>query len=160
MAQFEGNSSFAFCCRSANIDRYIPRDNDGAATPAELRILRQGPAAECCGRADLFLRMHVLRGLRGDQAAQCLPELRRRVCAAADPACDRTAAPRVRDEAAAVGQARAFEIQRGRCPGALRAAAGHPTAGAVTYPRHCERSEAIHTSLAAQWIASSLRSSQ
>src|SRR3954462_317592 len=37
------------------------RGDDGAATPAELRILRQGPAAECCGRADLFLRMHVLR---------------------------------------------------------------------------------------------------
>ena len=35
------------------------------------------------GRADLFLRMHVLLGLRGQQAAQCLPELRRRLCAAA-----------------------------------------------------------------------------
>ena len=81
MAQFEGNSSFAFrgsiCDDGPEIS--ITRDDHGAATPAELRILRQGPAAERGGRADLFLRMHVLRGLRGEQAAQCLPELRRRV---------------------------------------------------------------------------------
>ena len=35
--------------------RINSRGDDGAATPAELRILRQGPAAECDGRADLFL---------------------------------------------------------------------------------------------------------
>ena len=103
----------------------------GAATSAELRILRQGPAAERDGRADLFLRMHVLRGLRGEQAAQCLPELRRRLCAAADPARDGAAAGRVRHQAAAVGQARASEIQpRGRRR-ALRRGSGYSAAGAV-----------------------------
>src|SRR2546422_8619308 len=67
------------------------RDHHGAATPAKLRVLRQGPAAERCGGADLFLRMYVLCGLRREQAAQCVPELRRWVCAAADPARHRAA---------------------------------------------------------------------
>jgi hypothetical protein len=40
--------------------------------------------------------MHVLCGLRREQTAQCVPELRRRVHSPPDPARDRTAARGVR----------------------------------------------------------------
>ena len=142
MAQIEGNSSFAFSasiCDDLASDYQHHETDHGAATPAELRILRQGPAAERGGRADLFLRMHVLRGLRRQQAAQCLPELRRRLCAAADPARDRAAAGRVRHQAVAVGQAGAFEIQRRGCRRAFRAACGiFRRRSGEPVPRHCE----------------------
>jgi hypothetical protein len=89
--------------------RFNRRDDHGFATPTELRILRQGSPAACCGSAHLLLRMHVLRGLRREQAAQRMPELRRRFCRAADPAC-KGMAPLVRREASTVGQARAFVL--------------------------------------------------
>jgi hypothetical protein len=37
------------------------RDRHGAATPSELRILRQGPSARLIGSAHLLVRVHVLR---------------------------------------------------------------------------------------------------
>src|SRR6188508_1740364 len=89
-----------------------PRDHHGPATPPELRILRQGPAALGDGGAHLLLRMHVLRRLRGDETRQCLPELRRRFRAAADPPVKGMAQWRVRDKTSAIGQARASEVQR------------------------------------------------
>ena len=56
MAQIEGNSSFAFSDTICDDRLQSSHETDhGAATPAELRILRQGPAAERDGRADLFL---------------------------------------------------------------------------------------------------------
>src|SRR3982074_3391551 len=100
MAQIEGNSSFAFPARFAIIEASQNlRDDHGTATTTELRILRQGPPAECDGGADMHLRMHVLRGLRRDQASQCVPELRRRFRAAADQAFTAMAARGLRDPA-------------------------------------------------------------
>jgi hypothetical protein len=116
------------------------RDDNGAATPAELRILRQGPAAECNGSANLLLRMHVLCGLRGDQARQRLSELRRRVCATTDPARDRTAARSVRREAPAVGQAGTPQIQSRRYRGAFGEASRYSAGGALNCPTVIARS--------------------
>src|SRR6266704_1462796 len=90
------------------------RDHDGAATPAELRILRQGPAAGFHRSAHLLLRVHVLRGLRREQTRQCLPELRRWFRPAANPAGEGVAARIVGCEAAAVGQAGEFVIRSRR----------------------------------------------
>jgi hypothetical protein len=109
------------------------RDNHGAATSAELRILRQGSAAEFNGSADLLLRMHVLCGLRREQALQCLPELRRRFCAAPDPAGDPTAARRFGATTSAIGQTRASQIQSGRCCRAVGEAARYSAGAAVNY---------------------------
>src|SRR6478752_837257 len=58
---------------------------DGAATAAQLRGLRQGPAADRLGRDDLHLRVHVVRPVCR-AAAERLPELRRWIRAAAHPA--------------------------------------------------------------------------
>src|SRR6476620_7298614 len=69
--------------------------------------------------------MHVLHGLRRKQAAQRLPELRRRLCAAADPPLEGMAAGRMRCQACAVGQARASEVFAGRCRRAFGAAEGY-----------------------------------
>src|SRR3954464_9068627 len=65
--------------------------------------------------------MHLLRGLRGDETLQRLPELRRRLCAAPDQANAGMATGRVHDEAGTVGQAGASEVQPGGRRGALRA---------------------------------------
>ena len=112
MTEIEGDSPFESPVRFAMIALIQPRrGGDGAATPAELRILRQGPAAGRNGRADLQLRVHVLRGLRRDQAAQCLPELRRRFRAAADPARERMAARAIGREATSFGQACSSQLQ-------------------------------------------------
>ncbi len=81
------------------------RDDHGAATPAKLRILRQGPAAELDGSANLLLRVHILRGLRREQARQCLPELRRWLCPATNPAGQGMAPWTIGCEAAPVGPA-------------------------------------------------------
>src|SRR5450631_4174956 len=80
--------------------------------------------------------MHILRGLRREQAAQCLPELRRRLCAAADPADTTVAAERVRHHAASLGQARASEFQsRGyRCT--FGGDQGYSTAGTLSRRRN------------------------
>ncbi len=121
----------------------MPRDRHGAATPAELRILRQGPAAERDGGADLFLRMHVLCGLRREQIAQRLPELRRRFCSPADPAHDPDAAWRLRRQAAAVRQARASEVQPRGCGCAFGAAAGY-SAGTAVKKTSSFRGDATH----------------
>src|SRR3954471_21256532 len=54
-------------------------------------MVRQGPAARRDRRTDLQLRMHLLRRLRRAASGECLPELRWRVRAAADPAGNRVA---------------------------------------------------------------------
>src|SRR5581483_52368 len=110
LAQIEGKSSFA-CVDAFAMMRVEGERDHGAAAATELRILRQGSAAVGDRCADLLLRMHVLRGLRGKQAIQRLPELRRRFRAAADPPVEGVAAWRVRDQARAVGQAGASEVQ-------------------------------------------------
>ena len=96
--------------------------------------------------------------LRRDQARQCLPELRRRFCAAADPARQGVAAGRISRETAAVRQARPSEVRPRRDRRALRPHPRHCAAGSIVIPhRHCERSEAIHlTTRTERWIASSL----
>src|SRR6185437_8943889 len=76
--------------------------------------------------------MHLLRGLRGDQAIQCLPELRRRLCASADQAFEGVATGRERGQASALGQAREAEIFAGGCRGAFGAGKGCSAAGEVT----------------------------
>src|SRR5215831_20055802 len=93
------------------------RADHGATASTELRILRQGPGAERARCPPLFLRMHLLRRLRRAKAFQCLSELRRRLCAAADPAREGMAAGRIGGKASAVGQACAAEIRarRHRC---------------------------------------------
>ena len=53
---------------------------------ADLRALQQGAAARVAGGAHLQLRVHLLRRLRRAGAGQCLPQLRRRLHAPADPA--------------------------------------------------------------------------
>ena len=141
----------------------ISRDDHGAAATAELRILRQGFAAISDGSAHLFLRMHVLRRLRRDQAAQCLPELRRRLCPKADPSLKGMAPRCFGWKTSAVGQARAFIVQSRRHRRAFGADQRYPTgatlmrAGCIALHRHCEQSEAIHLSCVTErrWIASS-----
>jgi hypothetical protein len=49
-------------------------------------VLRPRPAARLTGRTDLHLRVHVLRRVRRAAARRRVPELRRRVRAAAGPA--------------------------------------------------------------------------
>src|SRR5689334_5380083 len=105
--------------------------------------------------------MHVLRGLRGDQAAERLSELRRRFCAAADPADEGVAHRRLHGETSAVRQARASEIFAGGHRGALRASERRSARGAValSFVIASEAKQSIYP-LVAPWIASSLRSSQ
>jgi hypothetical protein len=70
MAEIEGYSPFISGIGFAMLDLAETQEaTDGAATSTQLRILRQGPAAERDGGADMHLRMHILRGLRRDQAA-------------------------------------------------------------------------------------------
>src|SRR5689334_20668470 len=131
------------------------RENrDGPAIAPQLRILRQGPATAVDGGANLLVRMHLLRGLRGDEAAQCLPELRRRLRAPADQAIEGMAIGRVRGQASTLGQAREAEIFTGRRRRTLRAAEGCAAGTAVVlitttvwwarfvlptlHSRHCE----------------------
>src|ERR1700694_3299713 len=64
--------------------------------------------------------MHVLCGLRRDEALQRLPELRRRFCTTPDPPDAGMAAGCVHDQAGTVGQAGASEGKPGGCRGAFR----------------------------------------
>src|ERR1700722_14796727 len=101
--------------------------------------------------------MHVLRGLRGEQARQRLPELRRRFRGAPDPARERMAAGRMRHQARAVGQARTSEICDGRHRSALRAAEGCAAGRAIVIYPVIARSEATKqptVSAETVWIAS------
>ena len=69
-------------------DRRRPLSRDllsDAEAQAELRVLRSRSAAGVAGRADLLVRMHLLRDLRRRRAGRGLPELRRRAGAPADP---------------------------------------------------------------------------
>src|SRR5262245_12946889 len=95
-------------------------------------MLRPRPAARLHERADLLLRVHVLRGLRRERAAQRLPELRRRLRAAADPAGDRMAGRTLRREAAAVGETPLVVVQPRGNVGVERSAQGHPARAALT----------------------------
>src|ERR1700751_4925659 len=83
--------------------------------------------------------MHLLRRLRGDKALQRLPELRRRIFAAADPPSTRMASGSLRGQAGAVGQAGASEISARRHRRALRADQEYSAARAVGYPHGEER---------------------
>src|SRR6516164_10760305 len=85
--------------------------------------------------------MHLLRRLRRDQACQCLPELRRRLRAAPDPPCARMAGWRMRRQASAVGQARAFEIHARRHSRACGTAQGYPAGGALSFARSLRRQD-------------------
>src|SRR5882672_3206961 len=80
--------------------------------------------------------MHLLRGLRRDQAAQCLPELRRRIRSPADPACQRMAAGTIGCEAAAVRQARTSVLQPRRYRGTFSEAEGYSAAGPLARRRN------------------------
>ena len=109
------------------------RENErGAGASAELRILRPGPAASGHRGADLHLRMHVLRGLRRDQAVQRLPELRRRLCAAADPPGRGMASRPLRRQASRLGQARSPVAQPARDRRPVGTAAEYSTARPLT----------------------------
>src|SRR5262249_12712715 len=57
-----------------------------ARAETELRALRPRPPAGLDGRADLLVRVHVLRDVRRGGAPRRVPELRRRIPAAAGPA--------------------------------------------------------------------------
>jgi len=56
-----------------------------ARAQAQLRAVRQGLAARCGQRADLHVRVHVLRGVRRARSARRVPELRRRLREATSP---------------------------------------------------------------------------
>src|SRR5262245_12394160 len=84
--------------------------------------------------------MHVLCGLRRDQTVQRLPELRRRLRPAPDPARTRMAAGRMRGKQPAVGQARASEIQRRGCRGACGTDTGDTPGAAVAPSLRAKRS--------------------
>src|SRR5882757_6388470 len=79
--------------------------------------------------------MHVLRRLRRQQAAQCLPELRRRFCTAADPTSAGMAAGTNGCETAAVRQARSSVLQPRRHRSAFGADQERSTAGSLTRRR-------------------------
>src|SRR3954465_11693878 len=105
--------------------------------------------------------MHVLRRLRGDEALQRLPELRRRFCAATDQANAAMATGRVHEQPGAVGQAGASEVQPGGRRGALRAGQGCTAGEAVNSLHVIARSpcdEAIQTASAERFWIASLRS--
>jgi len=90
------------------------------------------------------LRMHLLCGLRGRETRQRLPELRRRFCAAADPAIAGMAAGRMERKTAAIRQARSPQICARRCNGALRATQRHSAGAAL---------DRIFTVIASQRVA-------
>ena len=48
-----------------------------AANEAELRVLRQRPSGGASRCSHVFIRVHVLRGLRNDRSRWQVPELRR-----------------------------------------------------------------------------------
>ena len=81
-------------------DYRTPRSSPHAGTAPDLRALQHGFAAGLDRGAHLQLRVHLLLGVRGGRAAERLPQLRRRLRAAADPS---GAARRWRGEAR-VGQ--------------------------------------------------------
>src|SRR5664280_534408 len=76
--------------------------------------------------------MHVLRGLRREQAAQCMPELRRRLCAAADPPGTAVAAECLRHHAAPFIQTRTSEFQPRGHRRAFGADQGYSAAGPLS----------------------------
>ena len=95
----------------AMIGALTPDEIDhGAATPAELRILRQGPAAAFDGGAHLQLRMHVLRRLRETKLDNVCPNCGGGFVPRPIRPAQRMAAGRVGRQTSAVGQARASEI--------------------------------------------------
>ena len=59
------------------------KGHPNAATPPQLRMLQQGLATRVARRDDLLVRVHVLRVMCNDRAAWEMPELWRRICAAA-----------------------------------------------------------------------------
>ena len=64
----------------------LPPDRSDAGAAAELRVLRPGPAAGQRAGTHLHVRVHVLRRLRRAPFRRALPELRRQLRAASDPA--------------------------------------------------------------------------
>src|SRR5215831_7456955 len=108
------------------------RADHGATASTELRILRQGPGAERARCPPLFLRMHLLRRLRRAKAFQCLSELRRRLCAKADPAREGMAAGRIGGKTTAVEDACTAQIRARRHRRAFSADQEHSAGGAVS----------------------------
>ncbi len=72
------------CVRSISVPVH-GRDSHGRGRQAQLRVLRPGSATGIAGRADLLLRVHVLRRLRGTSPRRPLPKLRRRTGSAPRP---------------------------------------------------------------------------
>jgi hypothetical protein len=110
-----------------------------AGTEAQLRILRQGLTTRRGGCPNLFLRVHILRRVRREGSVQRLSELRRRVCAAPDPAGSRAAARGFPCPTPGVDRAGSPEAvaRRGRgiCPTNARYWAGKPLSYAVVHSR-------------------------
>src|SRR4051812_30627193 len=76
--------------------------------------------------------MHLLRRLRGERNPQRLPELRRRVRAAADPTGDRVASRALGRQASAVAPARPPVLQLGGYCRACSAYPGYLAQGSLT----------------------------
>src|SRR3954454_24224218 len=79
-------------------------------TATELRMLQPRPSAGLARRDDLYVRMHVLQGLRRRPAAGSLPELRRQFREPPDPA---------RRDAGEVSRFDRADIQTGRLRGGV-----------------------------------------
>ena len=112
-------------------------DDHLAATRGRLTVLELRPNCEACdrdlppgsaGRPDLLLRVHVLRRLRRDPAAERVPELRRRVRAAPGPAGDRAPAGRVAGARSAVDERRRMRWARAEVAAFAAAARDIPPA--------------------------------
>ena len=84
--------------------------------------------------ADLHLRVHLLRRLRRARASERLPQLRRRLRAAADPAGDGVAARPLAGRAPGVARARAPVLLARGHGRALGSAQGRPARGALAEP--------------------------
>ena len=97
------------------------------------------PNCECCDRdlppsfagAHLFIRVHLLRRLRRDDAAERLPELRGRICPAADSAGDGMAARAFRRKAPAIIEACVSFLRPRRDKGPFESHQGHRAGAAL-----------------------------
>jgi len=76
-----------------------------------MRALQQTAASRLARRTDMLVRMHVLRGVRGRDSGERVPELRRRVRAPADQAVEKLEGrqlprqgPREREDQAQAGR--------------------------------------------------------
>ena len=108
-------------------------DTYGARTSTELRVLRPRSAAACDRRLDLHLRVHFLCGVRL-AAGECLPELRWRFHATANPSSDRVAARVVDRQTAGFDPAAFAQLRSDKHRGAVCPGAAHTAGGALAGP--------------------------